>query len=281
VHAEELVDRFYQENPEAIRAIDLKEEELDKNESMPYVHSTNAMSTVHSATLQTFFPQRPVTPVVCCGDQPHLITVEMLLGPSFQHPQDQGEASESKEEEWASSNGEVHSTYATPLSSAPSTFSFNIDLSTYDANNHQPDRRAIPTTAMVESQMQVRMSGGMLKLQCRVGGKIMTGGYLELTVKSRWVAPASANYLQSKESQQGRLKFKITDSLWNQPWPKKLEPGEIVPPPLVQMSQLMMHTGHLVQTMTGFMPWDLSLVDDGGRIIAESLMIGLDPAFSS
>jgi hypothetical protein len=42
----------------------------------------------------------------------------------------------------------------------------------------------------------------------------------------------------------------------------------------------MTHTGHLVQTMMAFMPWDASLVDDGGRIVAESQMVDLDPTFS-
>jgi hypothetical protein len=94
------------------------------------------------------------------------------------------------------------------------------------------------------------------------------------------VAPVGANYQCSKESQQGRLKFKITDPLQNQAWSMKLEPREAVPPQLVQMSQLMMHTGHLVQMMTRFVLWDLSLVDNGGRIIAESPTINLDPTFS-
>jgi hypothetical protein len=59
-----------------------------------------------------------------------------------------------------------------------------------------------------------------------------------------------------------------------------MELGEIIPPQLVQMSQLMTHTGHLVQTMTAFVPWDSLLVDDGGRIIAESQTVDLDPTFS-
>jgi hypothetical protein len=49
---------------------------------------------------------------------------------------------------------------------------------------------------------------------------------------------------------------------------------------LVQISQLMMHTGHLVQMMTAFVPWNSSLVDDGGRIVAESQMVDLDLTFS-
>jgi hypothetical protein len=42
----------------------------------------------------------------------------------------------------------------------------------------------------------------------------------------------------------------------------------------------MTHTGHIVQTMMAFMPWDSSLVDDGGRIVAESQTVDLDPTFS-
>jgi hypothetical protein len=37
----------------------------------------------------------------------------------------------------------------------------------------------------VESQFQVKMSGGMLRLQCRAGGRITTGGYINTTMKSR------------------------------------------------------------------------------------------------
>jgi hypothetical protein len=65
-----------------------------------------------------------------------------------------------------------------------------------------------------------------------------------------------------------------------QAWLTKKEPGEILPLQLVQISQLMMHTGHIVQTMIVFVPWDSSLVDDGGRILAESQTVDLDPTFS-
>jgi hypothetical protein len=77
-----------------------------------------------------------------------------------------------------------------------------------------------------------------------------------------------------------RLKFSVTDSVHLQAWLTKKEPGEILPPQLVQTSQLMTHTGHIVQTMTVFMPWDSSLVDDRGRIMAESQTVDLDPTFS-
>jgi hypothetical protein len=59
VHVEELVDKFHQENPKAIRAMDLKEEELDRMETMPYVPPANApyaTSNIPSATFQSFYP---------------------------------------------------------------------------------------------------------------------------------------------------------------------------------------------------------------------------------
>jgi hypothetical protein len=53
----------------------------------------------------------------------------------------------------------------------------------------------------LESQMQVKMSGGMLGLQCRTGGRIMSGAHDEARRKSRRLGPVGANYQQSKESQ--------------------------------------------------------------------------------
>jgi hypothetical protein len=38
--------------------------------------------------------------------------------------------------------------------------------------------------------------------------------------------------------------------------------------------------GQLVETMTGFVPWDTCLVSDQGRIVAESVTVDLDPEFS-
>jgi hypothetical protein len=64
-----------------------------------------------------------------------------------------------------------------------------------------------------------------------------------------------------------------------QAWLTKKELGEILPPQLVQTSQLMTHTGHIVQMMMVFVPWDSLLVDDGGRIMAESQTVDLDPTF--
>jgi hypothetical protein len=37
---------------------------------------------------------------------------------------------------------------------------------------------------------------------------------------------------------------------------------------------------HLVQMMMAFMLWDSLLVDDGGRIVAKSQTVDLDPTFS-
>jgi hypothetical protein len=59
----------------------------------------------------------------------------------------------------------------------------------------------------------------------------------------------------------------------------KLEPGELIPLQLVHTSQLMTHTGHIVQTMTAFVPWDSSLVNDGGRIMVQSETVDLNPSF--
>jgi hypothetical protein len=138
---------------------------------------------------------------------------------------------------------------------------------------------ACPQGVQLESQMQVKMSGGMPVLQCKLGGRIMSGAHNEERRKSRWLGPVVANYQQSKEAQARRLKFLVTNSVHLQAWPTKKEPGEILPPQLVQMSQLMTHTGHIVQTMTAFMPWDSLLVDNGGRIVAESQTVDLDPTF--
>jgi hypothetical protein len=155
-----------------------------------------------------------------------------------------------------------------------------IDLTNKPSMKYGEPSSAHHQPAKVESTMQVKMSGGTPRLCCRPGGRIMTGGYVEPTTPPRQVAPAGANYQWSQESWQLQLKFKIMDSLRNHHWPQKLKVGEPVPPQLVQVCHLMMHIGHLVQTMTGFVPWDCSLVDDGGRIVAKSQTLDLDPTFS-
>jgi hypothetical protein len=143
VHALELVDRFHWENPEAIRAICLKEEELDDLETMPYTHPDDASITLGPAIIQTFFQQTgPYSPLVHDGDQRQVVTIEMLFGqPSFQHPQDWGESSDSKEEGRSSSDGAVHSTYGTPWSTSPMAHSDGHTLT--NADDHWPDQRAI------------------------------------------------------------------------------------------------------------------------------------------
>jgi hypothetical protein len=75
------VDRFHRENPEAIRAICLKEDELDDLETMPYTHPDDALLTLSPAIIQTFFQQiGPYSPLLHDGDQRQVITIEMLLG---------------------------------------------------------------------------------------------------------------------------------------------------------------------------------------------------------
>jgi hypothetical protein len=81
MHAPELVDRFHRENPKAIRAICLKEEEIDNCEAMPYTHPDDALITLGPAIVQTFFCSTgPYSPLVCSGDPRQVITIEMLLG---------------------------------------------------------------------------------------------------------------------------------------------------------------------------------------------------------
>jgi hypothetical protein len=155
-----------------------------------------------------------------------------------------------------------------------------IDLTNEPLTTSGETSLAPPQSLQLESQMQVKTSGGTPMLQCRLGGRITSGAHDEKRKESRRPGPVIANYQQSKEAWARRLKFSITDSVRLQAWPTKKELGEILPPQLVQMSQLMMHTGHIVQMMTAFVPWDSSLVDDGGRILAESQTVDLDPTFS-
>jgi hypothetical protein len=155
-----------------------------------------------------------------------------------------------------------------------------IDLTNKPLTTSGGTSSAHPQSVQLESQMQVKTSGGTPMLRCKLGGRITSGAHDEKRKESRRLGPVVANYQQSKEARARRLKFSVMDSVRLQAWPTKKEPGEILPPQLVQTSQLMMHTGHIVQTMTAFVPWDSSLVDDGGRIIVESQMVDLDPMFS-
>jgi hypothetical protein len=155
-----------------------------------------------------------------------------------------------------------------------------IDLTDKPSTMSGEPSSAHPWPVQLESQMQVKMSGGMPTLQCKLGGRIMSGAHDKERRKSRWLGPVVANYQQSKEARARRLKFLVTNSVRLQAWPTKKEPGEILPPQLVWTSQLMTHTGHIVQMMTAFMPWDSLLVDNRGRIVAESQTVDLDPTFS-
>jgi hypothetical protein len=142
VHAPELVDRFHWENPKAIRAICLKEEELDDMEAMPYTHPDDALLTLGPTIIQTFFCEGgPYSPIVCNGNQRHVVTIEMLLRPNFQHPQDQGEPSDSKEEGQSSSSRASYSAYSTPLSMSPTAHSDGPPST--NGNDHQSDWQAI------------------------------------------------------------------------------------------------------------------------------------------
>jgi hypothetical protein len=44
---------------------------------------------------------------------------------------------------------------------------------------------------------QAKMSGGMLKLQCKLGGRMTTRQYVMQTRESKQAVPVSANYKQS------------------------------------------------------------------------------------
>jgi hypothetical protein len=59
---------------------------------------------------------------------------------------------------------------------------------------------ACPQLVQLESQMQVKMSGGMPALQCKLGGRITSGAHDEERRKSKQLGPVIANYQQSKEA---------------------------------------------------------------------------------
>jgi hypothetical protein len=67
----------------------LKEEELDNMKAMPYTHPDDARVTFGSAIIQSFFWEGgPYSPILHDHDSRPVITIKMLLGPNFQHPQD-------------------------------------------------------------------------------------------------------------------------------------------------------------------------------------------------
>jgi hypothetical protein len=57
-----------------------------------------------------------------------------------------------------------------------------------------------PQLVQLESQMQVKTSGGMPMLWCRLGGRIMSGAHDERRKESKRLGPVVANYQQSKEA---------------------------------------------------------------------------------
>jgi hypothetical protein len=58
-------------------------------EIMPYTHPDDALLTLGPTIIQTFFCEGgPYSPVIHNSDQRHVVTLEMVLRPSFQHPQD-------------------------------------------------------------------------------------------------------------------------------------------------------------------------------------------------
>jgi hypothetical protein len=59
---------------------------------------------------------------------------------------------------------------------------------------------ACPQLVQLESQMQVKTSGGMPALWCKLGGRITSGAHDEKRKESRRLRPVVANYQQSKEA---------------------------------------------------------------------------------
>jgi hypothetical protein len=128
------------------------------------------------------------------------------------------------------------------------------------------------------------------QLRLRVGGRITTGGPGESSVALRQ-RPPTTSAVQSKppmpktlkeqrEERRFKLGFTAKDTVWLGSWPQKRPKGAPIPPPLVQVVTLMNCMGQLVETMTGFVPWDTCLVSDEGRIVAKSVTVNLNPEFS-
>jgi hypothetical protein len=284
VHVEELVDKFYWENSKAVRLMEIKEEAWEGDEPMPYVHPTNAVSTVHSTTLQTFFPLWPVTPILCGNHSPWHITLKMLLGSNFQYPQDHGSTSKSKGEDWAS-EGEASSTYATTVSLAALAISFNINLSADEADNHQPNRRAIfsipcSSNGGESDAGQDKWWSATAMLQTwgedNNWGVHQTHAGVQTDDTCRCQLQAELQSQKKETSVQGHgfcAELKVAkEARTGGDNPATISAGDY--------SILMSHSGQLIQTMMSFVPWDMSLVSDVGRVVAKSQIINLDPAFS-
>jgi hypothetical protein len=125
------------------------------------------------------------------------------------------------------------------------------------------------------------------QLRLRVGGRITTGGPGESSVALRQRPPTTSTapprpktLKEQQEERRFRLSFTAKDTVRLGSWPQKRPRGAPIPPPLVQVVTLMNCMGQLVETMTGFVPWDTCLVSDQGCIVAESVTVDLDPEFS-
>jgi hypothetical protein len=75
-----------------------------------------------------------------------------------------------------------------------------IDLTNEPSTTSGGTSLAPHQSVQLESQMQVKMSGGMPTLQCKLGGRIMSGAHDDKRKESRWMVPVIANYQQSKEA---------------------------------------------------------------------------------
>jgi hypothetical protein len=75
-----------------------------------------------------------------------------------------------------------------------------IDLTDEPSTMSGGTSSAHPQSVQLESQMQVKMSGGTPVLWCKLGGRIMSGAHDEKRKESRQLGPVVANYQQSKEA---------------------------------------------------------------------------------
>jgi hypothetical protein len=75
-----------------------------------------------------------------------------------------------------------------------------IDLTDKPSTTSGGTSLAPHLSVQLESQMQVKMSGGTLTLWCKLGGRITSGAHDDKRKESRWLGPVVANYQQSKEA---------------------------------------------------------------------------------
>jgi hypothetical protein len=147
-----------------------------------------------------------------------------------------------------------------------------------------------PPTIDIMEEEEEPMKLEEQQLWLKYGGRIMTGGSGESHRQPRPSVPiistappkqrAPPTLHQSREEWQLHMRFNPWDMVRLGKWLKKLPLGSEIPPPLVQVVILMNAAGQLVETMTGFVPWDACLVSDGGRIMVESPTLDLNPEFS-